>query len=70
MNEGLGLSNFASLVDRLAGATQKVPRSARYGEGRAKWFVGADAVFAGFTEFLLSTLIFLTIAGVVVAIGG
>ena len=60
------MSDFASLVDRLVGATHKAPRSARYG----KWLAGAAAAFAALTEFLLSTLIFLTIAGVVVALGG
>jgi hypothetical protein len=64
------LSNFASFVDRLAEAAHKVPGSARYGSGLAKWFAGADTAFGGLTEFLLSTLIFLTIAGVVVALGG
>lgn len=64
------MSNFASFVDRLAGATRKAPRSARYGEWRVKWFLGADAVFAGFTDFLLSLLVFLTVASVIVAIGG
>jgi hypothetical protein len=64
------LSNFASFVDRLAGATRKAPRSARHGGWRAEWFLGADAVFAGFTDFLLSLLVFLTVAGVIVAIGG
>jgi hypothetical protein len=63
------LSNFASFVDRVVGATHKMSRSTQYGEWRAKWLAGVDAVFAALTEFLLSTLIFLTIAGVIVAIG-
>ena len=64
------MSNFASFVDRLVGATFKAPPSARYRESPAKWLACADAVFAAFTEFLLSALIFLTIAGMLVAIGG
>jgi hypothetical protein len=64
------VSSFASFVDRLVGARLKAPRSARHREWPARWLACADAVFAGLTEFLLSTLIFLTIAGLVVAIGG
>ena len=64
------MSNFATFVVRLVGTMHKAPSSTKCGEGLAKWLAGADAVFAAFTEFLLSTLIFLTIAGVVVAIGG
>jgi hypothetical protein len=63
------LSNFASFINRLAGATDKVSRSTQYGGRWGRWLAGADAVFAGLTEFLLSALIFLTIAGVIVALG-
>jgi hypothetical protein len=64
------LSDFASFVNRLVGTTGKVSRATQYGERWATWLAGADAVFGALTEFLLSALIFLTIAGVIVAIGG
>jgi len=63
------LSDFASFVDRLVGGRHKAPGSARHGEAVARWLNGADAVFGAVTEFLLSLLIFLTVAGAVVAIG-
>ncbi len=64
------MADFTSFVGRQAGATQKANRSARYGEWRTKWLAGTDAVFTDLTGFVLSTLIFLTIAGFVVVIGG
>jgi len=64
------VADFTSFVGRQSGATQKANRPARYGEWRAKWLAGANAIFTDLTGFVLSTLIFLTIAGVVVAIGG
>jgi hypothetical protein len=59
------LSDFASFIDRLVGGRH----TARHGEAVARWLNGADAVFGAVTEFLLSLLIFLTVAGAVVTIG-
>ena len=63
------MSNFTSFVDRVVGATYKAPRLGSDGRLRASWSTAAETIFGALTEFVLSTLVFLTVAGVLVSIG-